>query len=378
MGSFVVELAGKNSETLFELDEAISFFESDAFDTFEDIGDIWGSEESLSWEMELDAEFFSELGEDSGLPVARPEPEKERLSIPELALAVREKTALMSEVSSDEELEDEVEDISDIDEFSEPEEESNLDEEIEIINASSPSFAPSEKESPSVWDFDAFEKRSKPLVPPRRVKKLDSDFGLLDLLGEKSGRSEPDAPKAPQGSSAPKFANVTVPPRKVRTEKKSKKRQSAKKSIPEGSLTGLLFGDEDLPNNSSLDAKAPQGQAEDLKFSSVSTPHEEIETPQDVEPKGEIEVSDPQSALSGFFGEGGHFGGDLSETDDVKESVEEAKMSDAFVKGEQTSPEHKETEAEKSSPVLELEPERKARAISQGDTMLRHFKSNDW
>ena len=58
--------------------------------------------------MELDAEFFSELGEDSGLPVARPEPEKERLSIPELALAVREKTALMSEVSSDEELDDDL------------------------------------------------------------------------------------------------------------------------------------------------------------------------------------------------------------------------------------------------------------------------------
>jgi hypothetical protein len=150
-------------------------------------------------------------------------------------------------------------------------------------------------------------------------------------------------------------------------------------------LTGLLFGDEGEPtifSQSDVSEISAKGAVE------LSPPQVEGVEEQPLTnglPLQEESVSLSSDALSGFFGEGGHFGGDLEDepmpksSDDVpgpqqhgKAPEEELALSDE----KETSDKNK--SLKKAEPVIRLNAERKEKTISQADTMLRHFKSNDW
>jgi hypothetical protein len=193
--------------------DGFAFFADDISDVLVNIGDIWGQEESLEWEMSLDSDIFGDPNTAVGLPVSRPEVRSSNeMTISTLARAVKEESARIASL---------------------------VPPRVEEPHSRAPKFKKSVPEA--VWSFAEFEKSS--VSPPRRKEKAsgDKDLGLLDILQDKTGKAPAAAPKAPTGSMAPRFAeSIAVPERKSPVKKKATLPKK-KKSIPVGSLTEGLF-----------------------------------------------------------------------------------------------------------------------------------------
>lgn len=233
-------------------DDGLSFFEDEVGEIFNDVGDIWGNDGGLEWDLELDAGLFSDPSVAEGLPVNRPEqPQPSGMTMPDLARAVREEHDRLRASRE-------------------------LEKKTKVVT-------PEPVKEQAIWSFDGFS-QSNVEPPKRHAVKRQKDVGLLDILNMKPADPAPAAREPSAGYSAPLFPDFgDVPakpaPKKKRPSAPRKKKKVSEDAVPLGSMTGSF-----------LDLLPPRKKGEDktLEDASVGSaktePQDLVEIPQDPRP----------------------------------------------------------------------------------------------